>query len=73
MAIWEIGTHQFSNKDLYREQGVTIDTSEDLTFTNLSLSREGLDFLNHKNLSIRCYMFNETLFKTVYGEYSFVV
>ena len=73
MATWEIAGHQFSDKDLYREQGVTVDISEDLMFTNLSLSREGLDFLNRSNLSIRCYVFNETRFTTEFGEFSHVV
>ena len=77
-AAWEIGGHQFLRRDEYRNNGVIINTSDDLLNTTLSISKEGLDILNQTNFSIRiiqlrCFVFNLKIFENMFGSFSYII
>ena len=72
-VFWEIRDHQLQSRDLYHSGGIVIEVTSNLTYTNLTLSKAGLDLFQLNLLPIRCYTSLGLRDLPIYTDYSHVV
>lgn len=72
-VFWEIRGHQLQDRNLHYSRGVIIEVTDNLTYTNLTLSKAGLDLFQLNLLPIRCYTSLGLSVLPVYTDYSYII